>query len=258
MGFVNYLLYENCPLLAFYLHIFFQTVASEEQSSDPLQSLLETLEQLKIVVSHQQIELKYQRSVLQEQVLTIEKLNKKVAKQSRKIRENKKALADSKGSWSSGGDLAIPGVLSGALGNISTVVAFSAYVNHSMYHYADGETINFRGLAYDMTGHYDPDTSSFVCPVDGLYMFNYNIYFFLREETELPYQGYVTLLQDGVSIATVAGYTNDTSSNPLASNTVFTYCISGQEVHAEAISDCQVYGISEYRRSTFSGILLAI
>ena len=65
-------------------------------------------------------------------------------------------------------------------------VGFSAYANSSEV-YDDGELVVFSGVISNIGNHYNPATSKFICPYNGLYLFslNMNAYYYYNMYAEI-------------------------------------------------------------------------
>ena len=49
--------------------------------------------------------------------------------------------------------------------------AFSAFDDSGNVYYSDGEVIPFRNVHLNQGNHYNAETSTYICPVTGIYFF---------------------------------------------------------------------------------------
>ena len=128
-------------------------------------------------------------------------------------------------------------------------VGFTAYANTGgPTPYADGELVVFDVVISNFGGHYNTDTSSFVCPFDGVYMVNVNV---------IGYDGELVIAaitRNDVELVEV--WSDDLSGlYTQASNTVMTECQTGDVlwIKSRAFST-MLHALGS--RSTFSAFLM--
>lgn len=134
-------------------------------------------------------------------------------------------------------------------------VAFSAYNVDNLVWYEKGDTIPFTGVEYD-SGYYDNKTSTFTCPVAGVYYFSINIYFRLDDS---PNRGSVALKRGTETISHAGCWAQpDLQLYVTSTASVITRCEAGDSVHAEAFYTSEIYGEETGRVTSFTGSLLAL
>ena len=127
----------------------------------------------------------------------------------------------------------------------SKVVGFTARTVGGSSTYNTDDVIQFNTVVANYGGYYNNDSSIFICPYDGIYMF------------------FCTILSSGTD--THAGITRNSDIEDLvsldsnsvsnsASNLVLTECLRGDKMWMRQVRDSKVvYG---YLGTTFSGYLL--
>ena len=60
------------------------------------------------------------------------------------------------------------------------VVGFSAYATNSQYPIAVGDVIALPGVVTNAGGAYNPDTSTFTCPITAFYYIYFNLYVYME------------------------------------------------------------------------------
>lgn len=161
--------------------------------------------------------------------------------------------------------LIVEQLVGGELGVVNTagqmhneVIGFSAYHDIPLVWvtYEADAVIPFPGVAFE-SEFYDNETSTFTCPLTGVYHFTLSANFRLTEE---PYQGGVEMVRGGAIIATVASMMHPDSQEkfPMSSISVITTCDEGQEVVNRASVTSRIFGESSIRYTTFSGFLLGV
>ena len=128
-------------------------------------------------------------------------------------------------------------------------VGFTAWANTGTEtEYEANAIIVFDQVISNFGGHYNPDTSSFVCPFDGVYMVNISVMSYVGN------QAVGDIMHNGRElVSTWADNHSDTSTQ--ASNTVLVECQRGDVLWIRSgSSDTTLYGTG--RRSTFSAFLM--
>ena len=126
-------------------------------------------------------------------------------------------------------------------------VAFTAHASSERY-YSSGSLIQFDNVESNVGDHFDNSTT-FTCPIDGLYYF----YFSIMEDSSGEI--IVGLEIDSRNIVSVYAEAY-TAEYPHSSNSAVVRCTAGQRVYLRCENSGEVY--STYRKfSTFSGFLFS-
>ena len=128
-------------------------------------------------------------------------------------------------------------------------VGFTAWANTGdPTAYDSSEIVVFDVVISNFGGHYNPDTSSFVCPFDGVYLVNVNVQAYYGEQV------HVDIMRNDIIL--VEAFADDQSGLlTQASNTVMTECQRGDVLWIRSASSAtMLYAV--YRRSTFSAFLM--
>ena len=127
------------------------------------------------------------------------------------------------------------------------IVAFTAAAT-SDQEVEIGERYVFDNVLTNVGGGYDSDSSEFICPLDGYYMFTISI----MSQIGVPAYGVVSV--EGVHGPVALGDGRNGAHYGHATSTHFTHCTQGQKVWVENIyANSYLYG---ERYSSFSGILV--
>ena len=97
-------------------------------------------------------------------------------------------------------------------------------------------------------GFYNTQTSSFICPVDGVYIFTLTINV---EAANIV----VDLMRNDVELSAAWGRTDDEPYTH-ATNMVVTECLVGDVVWVMSRGSGYIYSSSNYCYTTFSGVLI--
>ena len=128
-------------------------------------------------------------------------------------------------------------------------MAFTAYADTYRYYSSSGDRVEFDGVKTNIGGHFDNSTT-FTCPVDGLYYF----YFSIMEDSSGDIIG--GLEMDNRNIVSVWAETYGDTGYPHSSNSAVVRCTAGQRVYLMCDSSGDVY--SNFKKySTFSGFLFS-
>ena len=131
----------------------------------------------------------------------------------------------------------------------SSVVGFTAYHPDGTGNYQEGDTIEFSNILSNFGNHYDPSTSTFTCPYNGIYMFTVS---FNAHETDMT----AYIMHEGDAIARAMATSDETWYNH-ASAFVLVECMGGDEVWIECQkSGGQLYGYD--KSAQFNGYLFSI
>ena len=130
------------------------------------------------------------------------------------------------------------------------VVGFTVYADAHAY-YDLGELVVFNGVTSNIGGHFQPATSSFLCPVTGVYYFSLSVSN-VNDDNSI----HAHLMLEDQILSTVRG-TAQGSYNQAMNSAIIT-CERGESVWVQATRyDSQrVYGDPNYRLSSFSGFLV--
>ena len=126
-------------------------------------------------------------------------------------------------------------------------VAFTAWANEAIYE--EGDTVIFDGVVSNIGNHYNPSTSIFTCPINGVYAF------FSSITSQEGYFMFADIMHNSDDLTTVAA---DDDGLIQGSNFAVILCNQGDTVfiQAEFADDHRMYGDSQRKYSTFSGFLL--
>ena len=114
-------------------------------------------------------------------------------------------------------------------GSTTQQVAFTAF-NFNNNYYSSGSKITFDSVETSIGGHFDK-SSTFTCPVDGLYFFTFNI---------MSYSSYDPIIQlrkDGALVVSAFADVYSGTQYVHASNTALILCDAGEEVYLVDFSD---------------------
>ena len=130
-------------------------------------------------------------------------------------------------------------------------VGFSAYATTSEQYYS-GDLVVFSGVISNIGNHYDPNTSKFTCPYNGLYLFSLNM------NAYSDYYMYAEIVRDDEYLVEAMAYNYDSLDYyPHASAFTITECNIGQAVWVRGGSNSDyMYGSRSERTSHFSGALI--
>ena len=128
-------------------------------------------------------------------------------------------------------------------------VAFTAWANTgNPTDYISADIIVFNEVLSNVGGHYNTDTSSFICPWDGVYVFSVDVQGYVSDPSHIDLMqnsDYRTrVFNDEISYAYNRG-----------SMTTVLDCERGDVIWIRAGSTCSIYG-GYNRYTTFSGFLL--
>ena len=130
------------------------------------------------------------------------------------------------------------------------VVGFTVYTVENAY-YDDGELIVFTNVTSNIGGHFQPATSSFLCPVTGVYYFSLSI---ANINSNYGVNAHITKEE----LILVSAHSRPDGATHSATAAVTT-CERGQSVWIQASGDNRgVYGNPDLLLSSFSGFLLYV
>ena len=132
-------------------------------------------------------------------------------------------------------------------------MAFTAYADTYRYYSSSGDRVEFDGVKTNIGGHFDNSTT-FTCPVDGLYYFSFHV--MSRQHPSSTYDSQVSLMVGGTRVVSVWADHYSDYRRAQASNSALVQCSAGQDVYLEAYDSSYVYSNS-YDLSTFSGFLVS-
>ena len=130
-------------------------------------------------------------------------------------------------------------------------VGFSAYATQNR-DYNAGDLVLFDGVDTNIGGYYQSSSSTFLCPVDGVYVFSASL-LTTEEDKYMTFR----IMKEDVVIAGAFG--EDIPAVRFADSAVaVTECLIGQKVWVKSIHDnSRMYG-SAAHYSMFSGFLLTV
>ena len=113
--------------------------------------------------------------------------------------------------------------------------------------------IVFGAIITNIGGYFNPDSSSFLCPVTGVYYFSLTVANVDEQDNIFAH-----IMKDDESLVTPMATRFGTYNQGSAS--VVTVCERGQSVWAQNVidSNAHMHGDPEYRYSTFSGFLIHV
>ena len=128
-------------------------------------------------------------------------------------------------------------------------VAFMAWADTgSETNYRSGDVVVFNAVLNNIGGHYNTDTSSFICPWDGVYVFSVSVMGYVNDDSHIDLMhnnNFMTRIWiDGISGAYNRG-----------SMTTAIECERGDVIWNRAGSHCSIHTTGDVR-TTFSGFLL--
>ena len=125
-------------------------------------------------------------------------------------------------------------------------VGFTAWANTGVTSYVNDQCVVFDVVISNFGGHYNANTSSFICPFDGVYMVNVNAQSFWSESAN------VYVMRNDMILVRV--WADDQSGlYSQASNTVMTECQRGELLWVKA-GTSTLFATDQH--STFSAFLL--
>ena len=131
-------------------------------------------------------------------------------------------------------------------------VAFSAYLDHVIYHMGVGHTIKCNQVLLNDGNHYNSFTGIFTVPQTGVYLLTFSFSISnINDHTE------VRLLVNNREIVDAVGQVTGSYQRLSSSNTAILKLNQGESVWLESIiNDSEVISGPNYRRTTFSGFLI--
>ena len=133
---------------------------------------------------------------------------------------------------------------------IDAAIGFSAsMVGGNVEFFEEGQILPFDLVLTNVGGHFSEDVSSFICPVDGLYLFSVSVVTSYGTDA----YAYVGIFTDSDFLAYVyAQNTGDNENYSAASSTIVVECFVGSRVWVETIGDSYFHAVF----NMFSGSLL--
>ena len=116
--------------------------------------------------------------------------------------------------------------------------------------YQSGQIVIYNDVISNIGGHYNPDTSSFICPYDGVYMFDINVISYYYHSAHIAVYRNVTLLSQTQAYS----YGDIHQLYPTSSTHVITPCAAGEVVWVRATAATNLHAVSRF--NLFSGYLL--
>ena len=138
--------------------------------------------------------------------------------------------------------------------DVNAPVAFTAYANRGQdVVYTEGDIVVYGQVVSNIGGHYNPDTSTFICPFDGVYMFEVTV------AANLGYHSYIGINRDNALLvrAWAFGYGSYDRYHTSTAHTV-TACTRGESVWVEAFSSpsSNTHHFEVNRYNHFSGFMI--
>ena len=129
------------------------------------------------------------------------------------------------------------------------VVGFTAFNDIGYQPLAKDDIVLFQGVRTNYGGYYEPTTSTFHCPVNGVYMFSSNVV------SEINYSTRIDIMKNDVAQIGILAYTADISTS--AGGLCITECFVGETVWIKARYSGAMDGGS-LGGTHFSGYLLTL
>ena len=126
-------------------------------------------------------------------------------------------------------------------------VGFSAYATTARAYDANDIAL-FDGIISNFGEHYNKDSSSFICPYSGVYLFS------IAFVTYPSYDSYLGIMMDDTEL--VVAFADDGDQFSQASANIIAECVSGQRVWVRTISSSNYVYSNSDRYSHFTGYLL--
>ena len=131
-------------------------------------------------------------------------------------------------------------------------VAFSAYLDHIIYHMGGGHTVKCNQVLLNDGNHYNSFTGIFTVPETGVYLLTFS--FGVRDINDVTH---IRLVVNNREIVDAAGEVTGTSQRSSSSNTAIIKLNQGESVWLESIvTDSEVISGPSFRWTSFSGVLL--
>ena len=130
-------------------------------------------------------------------------------------------------------------------------VGFGAYATRPEQ-YGANDVVKFTGVISNIGNHYNPNTSKFTCPCNGLYLFSVN----MNAYQNAPM--YIEIVRDHEYLVGAMAINSNCDHFPYASAFTIVECNIGQAVWVRSVyySNNYMYGDSSQRSSHFSGALI--
>ena len=130
--------------------------------------------------------------------------------------------------------------------DISGPVGFTAYAE-DWRSYQEDDLVLFESVVTNLGAHYNPVTSTFLCPYDGVYLFSVSF------NANSNYRMRASIIRNSSYLADALAYTNENPNH--ASALVITDCSPGSKVWVRSYNDNN-YMTADPRTALFSGYLL--
>ena len=118
--------------------------------------------------------------------------------------------------------------------------------------YSFNQTVLFDRELTNYGGYYNAQTSSFICPVDGIYLFTLAVTVYNDTET------HVIIMRNDVELTSTYARTDDEPFNH-GTNMVVTECLAGDVVWPQldwVSGTGNIHGLASKCHTTFSGVLI--
>ena len=136
---------------------------------------------------------------------------------------------------------------------ISSGVAFSAYLSHIIDSMSIGYTIKCDQVLLNDGNAYSPYSGTFTAPKPGVYLLTFNI-----AANTLNKRPHVKLVSNNRNIVDAIAYVTGTTHKVMGGNTAILRLNTAEKVWLEIYDTAgvQLYSLADYRWVTFSGVLL--
>lgn len=128
-----------------------------------------------------------------------------------------------------------------------SLVAFSAYLGHTIDNLVDDSTIKFDQVVTNVGNGYNPKTGVFTCPISGTYVFTWSVGMFH------PGYIYTYLIKNGDSVS--FANTSDDDYSSMTSQTSVLALNYGDVITVKVVSHSATPGLW-YGRTSFNGFIL--
>ncbi|XP_053390687.1 complement C1q-like protein 3 [Mercenaria mercenaria] len=195
--------------------------------------------------------------ILQKEVATLKKSEKKELQ--KEVRELKKTVTrlenevlDFKAQLEAINNHSLPSIIGARDIRSVPMVAFSAFVDHNIYHLGVDQPIPYNNIITNIGNGFSQYTHVFTCPVTGLYMFTFTVC------TDDFSQFIAKLVVDNQNIVGAVSELSSKYREIQGSNTAVIQVSKGQSVWVSFIgsADNTIRSDDDYRFAAFSGFLI--
>ena len=139
--------------------------------------------------------------------------------------------------------------------DVSQPVGFSAKATGDAdVEYVGGEIVMYDSVLSNFGDHYNSATSTFICPYDGIYLFNVNLQSFYTSRVD------VVMFRNDIALSEAMAFNDGAGTNgyPTASSLVVTWCNSGDVIWVKCDYAENGGVLHSSQHNVFSGYLLDV